>query len=728
MLLCAALAILAVPAAASAAQPKYPTIKKVSPLHLAVGQQLTITGTGYRVGKNRTTIVFQRDGARAIFAKARLSTAKKAYVVVPASVLPYLRTVNGKPVATRFRLRVLAARLSKLRTAASLSPMIAPSAGPVIAAPSMPLTPVPAAPVVTATDVVVPLPVQPAPAQPVVEGDCDADGIVNSKDPDDDGDLLPDVTETSIGTNPCNADSDGDGMTDGWEQLSARDRNSTALPSPVRKPYPNALDPTDGASDQDGDALTNFEEYAAWATYGGHRVPLSYSGGNPASAGRDAVAAALAYMDRDGNGFLSDNERDADGDAISNQDEGTLSRPVQKDVVGFFDPNYIAIPAVHAEINTVPLYGPLPYTAKADPLEWLVADTDGDGVKDGADDQDHDDIANLQELKAELAQSAGARRQDPLNACSPNRDSRGCILANMDPDHDGLPNAQDDDDDNDRLLDEDELALGLRADDADTDGDGVGDGFEVHSARDLNGFGTPYPRKLPYPNALDPSDANKDFDGDGLDLAEEYAAWSFLGAPKSFPYSDGTKWSLGQGTNAAEKSSLRDDNRDVDQDGLTNGDESGGTLVGPMSPAWWTAIFDKETPYYGPEFAATSMTHADTDGDEILDGADDQDHDGFPNWFEVHRDGDWSCRYTSMAHPEGSTDPLTADDPCAGALRDKPLARVNPFNPCKPITSDACHTAWPRDYYPSTEDWQSDKVADDAGTTPPDGPVPTYRQ
>src|SRR4051794_2449913 len=86
MLLCAALAILAVPAAASAATPKYPTIKKVSPLSLRIGERLTIQGTGFLAGKNRNTVVFKAPGRRAIFAKAQLSTTKKMFVTVPAKL------------------------------------------------------------------------------------------------------------------------------------------------------------------------------------------------------------------------------------------------------------------------------------------------------------------------------------------------------------------------------------------------------------------------------------------------------------------------------------------------------------------------------------------------------------------------------------------------------------------------------------------------------------------
>ena len=36
----------------------------------------------------------------------------------------------------------------------------------------------------------------------------------------------------------------------------------------------------------------------------------------------------------------------------------------------------------------------------------------------------------------------------------------------------------------------------------------------------------PYPGKRPYPNPLDGTDANTDYDGDSLTLGEEYKLWS----------------------------------------------------------------------------------------------------------------------------------------------------------------------------------------------------------
>ena len=196
-------------------------------------------------------------------------------------------------------------------------------------------------------------------------------------------------------------------MSDGWEYYSALDRNGSAKPAPFVKPYPNPLDGKDGDIDNDGDGLTDIQEYTAWASYGANKLPLSYSGGNPASAGRNAPPAGMAYMDRDHNGFLSDFERDADGDGIPNMDEGgskdgariTKAQPAD-------DPNYYDfglftpdLPrrsparrasrtrALCAGINQVPFYcvdrGDPDHVEKVDTLDWLSADSDGDGIRDG---------------------------------------------------------------------------------------------------------------------------------------------------------------------------------------------------------------------------------------------------------------------------------------------------------------------------------------------------------
>jgi hypothetical protein len=698
LLACALLAVL--PACANAKSSKggaYPVVKSVSPLKLGIGDVMTITGKNFRKGKNKNTVVFKRDGGRAVFVKAPDATTTKIGVTVPAKLLPFLLKKKGKRTFTLFRVRVLSKRFAKSFTTKKKSPLIGPDA-----------------------------------IGGGTADDCDGDKIKNKVDTDDDNDLIPDTLEATLGTDPCKRDTDGDGESDGWEYYSALDRNGNAKPAPFAKPYPNPLDGKDADIDHDGDGLTDIQEYSAWATFGGNKLPLSYSGGNPASAGRGAPPPGMAYMDRDHNGFLSDFERDADGDGIPNMDEGgskdgaRLTASQAPDDTNYYDfglftVTYLKLIGEHnkqpeplcAGINQVPFYcldsaDTNPITvSKVDTLDWLSADSDGDGIRDDQDDADHDDVPNITEYLAEIAAPFKDRKFRQLDACVPNADSRFCLLGSVDVDHDGIPNRDDTDDDGDGLPDTLEQRFGLDPLRADTDSDGVSDGYEYWSALDLNGAAVPYPGKAPYPNPLDGSDADIDFDGDGLTLKEEYKAWNYSGRPQPLNYSDGNPYTGGTAT--------RDGDKDVDHDGLTNIQETHTT----MRIKWWQLQYDGtngplETPYpdVTRRFAEPSFVDPDTDGDGILDGNDDQDHDGYPNWFEADRPADWAGTYTSaLRFPTGTGNPPHTN----------PLARVNPFNPCKPIYSNVCHNPAPLGYYPAGEDWASDTTP---ATAPPMGPTP----
>jgi hypothetical protein len=694
LLVCALMALLPASANAASKGSPYPVITSVSPKKLGVGDVMTITGKNFRKGKNKNTVVYKRDGGRAVFVKAPDATTTKIGVTVPAKLLPFMLKKKGKRTFTRFRVRVLSKRFAKKFTTAAKSPMIGPDA-----------------------------------IGGGTKDDCDGDKIKNKVDTDDDNDLIPDTLEATLGTNPCARDSDGDGESDGWEYYSALDRNGKAKPAPFARPYPNPLDGKDADIDHDGDGLTDLQEYAAWASFGQNKLPLSYSGGNPASAGRGAPPAGLGYMDRDHNGFLSDFERDADGDGIPNMDEGgskdeariTKSQPDDDPNYydyGLFTQAYIELAMKQTNdddplcqgINQVPFYCtdklPIPIkTQKVDPLDWLSADSDGDGIRDDSDDQDHDDVPNITEYLQEIATPFKDRKYRQLDACIPNSDSRFCLLGSADVDSDGIVNRDDSDDDGDGLPDGLEQALGTDPLRADSDSDGVSDGYEYWSALDLNGAAHPFPGKAPYPNALDGSDGTLDFDGDGLSLKQEYQAWNYSGRPLPLSYSDGNPYTGG--------SVLRDGAKDVDSDGLTNFEET----TGPMRIAWWTAKYDgqngpKETPYpdASRRFAEPSFIDPDSDGDGILDGNDDQDHDGYPNWFEASRPSDWLTQYSSTAFPWPAT-----------PGRNNPLARVNPFNPCKPIYSDACHNPAPLGYYEPGEDWANNVTP---ATAPPMGTQP----
>ncbi len=665
LLLLAVFPVLALPAGAAAARPSYPSITKVSPMKLGVGDTLTLRGKSFRSGTGRNTVVFKRDGGRAVFVKAGKATRTTIRVRIPAKMLASLSQKAGRPVATRFRVRVLAGRFGRRFTAVKASPVIGPAA--LIA--------------------------------PVKPDDCDGDLVPNFKDADDDNDLLADTLEATLKTDGCKRDSDGDGMSDGWEHESALDYNGRALPTPLRRPYPNALDPKDAAVDADGDGLTNVLEYAAWASFGDDKLPLSYSGGDPATGGKAPPPPGRGYADRDANGFLSDNERDADGDGIPNQDEGGVGPlPVITDVTGFFAEEYISLDAVRKIVDVVPLYGPLEYVRKVQGTSWLDADSDGDTVRDGDDDQDGDGIANLTEMLTELGAGPQDKLQRPLNPCVPSTDARLCLVGDDDIDNDGRSNRDDDDDDGDRLGDGVELRYGLNPFREDTDADTVGDGFEFFSARDLNGSGVPFPGKRPYPNGLDKADAGIDHDGDGLSLANEFRAWKFTGSPLPLSYSDGNQQTGGGAT--------LDSDKDVDADGATNYSEVSGPLSGPV---YWTAwVKDNrcseqyvESTYPGPRYTGLDFVDPDSDGDGLLDGADDIDHDGLTNAAEGRvRRADWCDVYVSVG--PGSS------GHSGGPTPDR-FARHDPFNPCKPVYSAACHKFIPLNYYVKTdaytEDW-----------------------
>jgi hypothetical protein len=338
------------------------------------------------------------------------------------------------------------------------------------------------------------------------EFDCDRNGVLNRDETDDDKDLLDDTTENSIGTDSCSTDSDGDGVEDGFEYRSARDLNDDEypdpndfLPYPGKRPYPNPLDGDDATRDHDGDSLTLSEEQRLWKyTYsraGNVRSldSLYYSAGmqysiyarrgpnnrrqpDLAVAGYerqanfeewlddhgyamvdlpdDGVRRPIFDVNRDGtvsvttdpgylhseryyldtpepngtpvggppDGWLSDDERDEDADGLSNHNEAH----------GRMRGDYWS--SRYSRENPFPLA----YAG----TEFDDDDTDGDTVRDGADDQDFDDIPNIMELSRkqatgrpfddpELDKDLGNEipahgRVDPFNPCLPDTNSRTC--------------------------------------------------------------------------------------------------------------------------------------------------------------------------------------------------------------------------------------------------------------------------------------------------------------
>src|SRR5919201_1657775 len=426
-----ALAALAVPVAASARKSRRPVITRVTPMRLHVGQRVTVRGRNFSSRRRRNTVIFRDSDGRSAFAKPRSASRRKLVLNVPAAVA---RLVRGKRTV-RFTLRIITRGKTSRWTRKRLSPVVLGSAG-----------------------------------QGGGGGGSACPGT------DFDHDFLPADLEAKLGTDPCLADTDGDGVDDGFEYRSAIDLNNDnyenpneSLPYPGKRPYPNPLDPSDGNTDYDGDSLSQAVEQRLWkystneATRSlspcdaGVATPscLTYSDGlqysiykfqagqgdrhfpaitapgyskaadfqNWASAhgyrnvyidghGEYGLGAAsygvfdtnltgvetageLRYYDLDGNGVVSDDERDEDADGLTNFDENSGRMNF-----GWWASCYK---------GEAPYYVHYAGTDPADP------DSDGDGVRDGADDQDHDDVPNVDELSRNMASGLW----DAKDSCSP---------------------------------------------------------------------------------------------------------------------------------------------------------------------------------------------------------------------------------------------------------------------------------------------------------------------
>lgn len=355
-----------------------PVITGVKPLRPAIGGTLTITGRNFLAGRNRDTVVFFRSGAPAVFLRAYTATRTRMKVRLTAKLGRELTPrSDGTSAPTRFRLRVLTQRFGARFTPAKLSPLVLPASGPSSGGGGT-RTPTPPAPTCTLAS---------AAANPTA--DADGDGLANA-------------LEIRIGTDPCNRDTDGDGITDGYEYQSALDYNSRALPYPGKRPYPNPLDPTDANTDYDGDGLTMADEYAAWVMYGHSSFPLNYSDGTQSSGGLQPVTPQTAWEDINRDGYITDDEKDVDGDGLTNWDEAH----------GRMQPSWWRA-AFPSEAS---------YTLGYEGTDWLNADSDGDGLPDGADDVDHDGYTNAQEVER------GPWWVQPFNPCLPDPTSPTCSL------------------------------------------------------------------------------------------------------------------------------------------------------------------------------------------------------------------------------------------------------------------------------------------------------------
>lgn len=269
--------------------------------------------------------------------------------------------------------------------------------------------------------------------------DTDGAGQGNECDDDDDNDGLSDQMESQLGTDPLNADSDGDGLTDLTElTLPMLQPRQFANGSPY---VYQASDPLQ--ADTDGDGLTDGDE-------------VKTRGTNPVASDTDGDGMTDGQEVSQG---LDPTEADSDHDGLTDQEETTKY-----------------------------------------PSNPLIFDTDGDGLSDGDEvkkyfsyptDPDHDkDLVND---GAEILQyGTDPNDSDTDNDGLDDGQEINVLLTNPksgDTDGDTLPDGNEvqqlgtnptkADTDDDGLTDSLEInSFGTDPKNADTDGDGVSDGDE----------------------------------------------------------------------------------------------------------------------------------------------------------------------------------------------------------------------------------------------------------
>ena len=455
----AALSALLVPAVAgttTAEAAKAPVVKNVAPKNVFVGQTLTLRGRNFRPGIGKNTVAFKRKGAKVVLVRSDKSTKKMLKVKLPKRLEKVLVVRNGVPAPTRLQVRVLAARFGKSYTRPSQSPIVGPEKPPA--------------------------PPRPPAADP--HGDCDGDGQVNSVDGDDDNDLLTDDAREAA---PARSVQGGHGRRRRDRRLRVpvgarpqrrrvpgrRRRSCPRLRSvrtrtrcsPTRTSTTTATRCGSARSTRCGrrtatrraarstisstPTATSTPPTAATAPAGApaacvgpdpHAKYADFFGWAGAARLRDRAGSTLAvdgdqrrweaawhlrdcatstrtassrspheerYYDLDGK--LSDDERDEDADGLTNYDEAT-----GRNTSGYWVACYKS---------------EKPYPITYAGTDLVDPDSDGDGVRDGADDQDHDDIPNLMEL-SRLALACpmrgldgslrqGRRRREPAPCARP---------------------------------------------------------------------------------------------------------------------------------------------------------------------------------------------------------------------------------------------------------------------------------------------------------------------
>ncbi|MCC6559322.1 MAG: DUF11 domain-containing protein [Polyangiaceae bacterium] len=335
-------------------------------------------------------------------------------------------------------------------------------------------------------------------------------------------------------------------------------------------------------------------------------------------------------------------------------------------------------------------------------------DTDGDGLINALDpDSDNDGLYDGTELGLGCNGpgtdaggghcipdgDAGATTTDPLD---PDTDDGGVGDGNEDTDLDGAIDAgetdptaghgADDapvivDSDGDGLSDELEGTLGSDPNDADTDDDGVIDGQELNPADDTDGDGL-----------INVLDVDSDNDGlyDGTELGLDcIGPGTDAGAGHCVADADGGATVTNPLDPDTDDGSVPDGQEDTDLDGAVDPGETNPTAGhgdDDIVPA------DSDGDGLGDDLEiliGTDPGDADSDDDGVIDGdepnfSDDHDGDGLINALDPDSDGDFLLDGTELGLDCGNP----ATDPAAGNCTPDGDGGATTTNPLDPDTDD----------------------------------------
>jgi len=547
---------------------------------------------------------------------------------------------------------------------------------------------------------------------------------------DSDADGLKDTDEVVLGTDPHNADTDGDGIHDGIEvgltypALAAIDTDGDGVIDALESDLldddgdtvsnqqdsanadpciPDALSLACLAlTDADGDGLSNAQELAL-----GTDPNLADSDGDGVDDGVEVGAGfpGVAAIDTDSDGIIDALESsvlDADGDGVNDQADPANNDACNPDnTIGVCDADGDGLTnAQEGVAGTDPNVADSDADGINDGLEVggdpaNPIDTDGDGIIDALEsnltDSDGDGLSDA--LESNVLDSDGDGVVDQLDANNNNACLPSNLVAACDSDGDGLSDGL-------------ELSLGTNPNNADSDGDGIPDGIEV-------GANHATPLDSDADGVIDALESNlTDSDGDGvvdqIDATNNNACLpsNLVAACDSDGdgISDGLELSLGSDPS----------NNDTDGDGIPDNLEIGTGLVptdvdgdgiadvaeSDLVDSDGDGVSDQNDPANNDACLPSNMVVAcDSDGDGLSDGVElqlgtdpnngDSDSDGVSDFIEVGQinapgniDGDQriSALESSLLDSDGD-----------GLNNQADLANLDP---CRPNTSnEACLAA-----------------------------------